>query len=78
MARAPPPAKKDPSPDLLSRAQSRESAFVSDAMRAFKTFLGHSDMMAYLAMMSPRLIELRFRRLLRLQAARNDNRLETP
>jgi site-specific DNA-methyltransferase (adenine-specific) len=32
---------------------------VADAMRAFKTFLGGSDMMAYLAMMAPRLIELR-------------------
>jgi site-specific DNA-methyltransferase (adenine-specific) len=31
---------------------------VSDAMRAFRTFLGPSDMMAYLAMMAPRLIEL--------------------
>lgn len=31
---------------------------VSDVMRAFKTFLGNSDMMAYLAMMAPRLIEL--------------------
>jgi site-specific DNA-methyltransferase (adenine-specific) len=31
---------------------------VSDAMRAFHTFLGGSDMMAYLAMMAPRLIEL--------------------
>jgi site-specific DNA-methyltransferase (adenine-specific) len=31
---------------------------VSDAMRAFETFLGKSDMMAYLAMMAPRLIEL--------------------
>jgi site-specific DNA-methyltransferase (adenine-specific) len=31
---------------------------VSDVMRAFRTFLGHSDMMAYLAMMAPRLIEL--------------------
>lgn len=31
---------------------------VSDAMRAFRTFLGNSDMMAYLAMMAPRLIEL--------------------
>lgn len=31
---------------------------VSDAMRAFRTFLSHSDMMAYLAMMAPRLIEL--------------------
>jgi DNA modification methylase len=32
---------------------------VSDAMRAFRTFLGTSDMMAYLAMMAPRLLELR-------------------
>ena len=32
---------------------------VADAMRAFRTFLGYSDMMAYLAMMAPRLIELR-------------------
>ncbi len=32
---------------------------VSEAMRAFRTFLGHSDMMAYLAMMAPRLIELK-------------------
>lgn len=32
---------------------------VADAMRAFRTFLGNSDMMAYLAMMAPRLIELR-------------------
>ena len=31
---------------------------VSEAMRAFRTFLGHSDMMAYLAMMAPRLVEL--------------------
>lgn len=31
---------------------------VADAMRAFHTFLGNSDMMAYLAMMAPRLIEL--------------------
>jgi DNA modification methylase len=31
---------------------------VSDAMRAFRTFLGQSDMMAYLAMMAPRLMEL--------------------
>ncbi len=28
-------------------------------MRAFRTFLGGSDMMAYLAMMAPRLVELR-------------------
>ena len=32
---------------------------VSDAMRAFRTFLGTSDMMAYLAMMAPRLVELK-------------------
>ena len=31
---------------------------VSEAMRAFRTFLGHSDMMAYLAMMAVRLLEL--------------------
>ncbi len=28
-------------------------------MQAFHTFLGTNDMMAYLAMMSPRLVELR-------------------
>ncbi|HEY0794715.1 MAG TPA: site-specific DNA-methyltransferase, partial [Acidisarcina sp.] len=32
---------------------------VADAMRAFRTFLGASDVMAYLAMMAPRLVELR-------------------
>ena len=32
---------------------------VSDVMRAFRTFLGTSNMMAYLAMMAPRLVELR-------------------
>ena len=32
---------------------------VADTMRAFKTFLFNTDMMAYLAMMAPRLIELR-------------------
>ena len=31
----------------------------SEVIRAFRTFLGNSDMMAYLAMMAPRLIELR-------------------
>lgn len=31
---------------------------VSQAMQAFRTFLGGTDMMAYLAMMAPRLIEL--------------------
>ena len=32
---------------------------VSEATQAFRTFLGDSDMMAYLAMMAPRLVELR-------------------
>jgi DNA modification methylase len=32
---------------------------VSQAVEAFRTFLGESDMMAYLAMMAPRLVELR-------------------
>ena len=31
---------------------------VSDALRAFRMFLGTSNMMAYLAMMAPRLVEL--------------------
>jgi DNA modification methylase len=32
---------------------------VSQALQAFRTFLGESDMLAYLAMMAPRLVELR-------------------
>jgi site-specific DNA-methyltransferase (adenine-specific) len=32
---------------------------VADAMRAFRTLLNGSDMLAYLAMMAPRLVELR-------------------
>jgi DNA modification methylase len=32
---------------------------VADVMLAFHTFLGNTDMMAYLAMMAPRLVELR-------------------
>ncbi|WP_420128654.1 DNA methyltransferase [Longimicrobium sp.] len=32
---------------------------LGQAMKAFRTFLGESDMMAYLAMMAPRLLELR-------------------
>jgi site-specific DNA-methyltransferase (adenine-specific) len=32
---------------------------VSQAMQAFRTFLGDTDMLAYLAMMAPRLVELR-------------------
>lgn len=36
-----------------------EGGGVSQAMRAFQTLLGPSDMLAYLSMMAPRLIELR-------------------
>ena len=32
---------------------------VSQAMQAFRTFLGENDMLAYLSMMAPRLVELR-------------------
>lgn len=32
---------------------------VADVLRAFRTFLGTNDMLAYLAMMAPRLVELR-------------------
>jgi DNA modification methylase len=32
---------------------------VSDVLRAFRTFLGENDLMAYLVMMAPRLVELR-------------------
>lgn len=32
---------------------------VADVLRAFRTFLGGSDMLAYLSMMAPRLVELR-------------------
>src|SRR5208283_4983446 len=31
----------------------------ADAMVAFEKFLGHNDMLAYLSMMAPRLVELR-------------------
>ncbi len=33
---------------------------VSEAMQAFRQFLGESNMLAYLAMMAPRLVELRY------------------
>jgi len=32
---------------------------VSQVMQAFRVFLGDSDMLAYLAMMAPRLVEMR-------------------
>ncbi len=49
--------------DLGAEAAYREvvesGGKVADALRALRTFLGESDMMAYLAMMAPRLAELR-------------------
>ncbi len=36
-----------------------QGGWVSQAMQAFHTFLGGSDMMAYLAMMAPRLLQLK-------------------
>jgi DNA modification methylase len=36
-----------------------KSDLVADALRAFRTFLGCTDMLAYLAMMAPRLVELK-------------------
>ncbi len=36
-----------------------KAGWVSNAMQAFRKFLGNSDMMAYLAMMAPRLLELK-------------------
>jgi DNA modification methylase len=49
--------------DLGAEAAYREvvegGGRVSDTMRAMRTLLGESDMMAYLAMMAPRLLELR-------------------
>ena len=49
-----------------SRSQSAYEALVegghsrlAQTMRAFRTFLGESDVMAYLALMAPRLVELR-------------------
>ncbi len=36
-----------------------KSDLVADALRAFRTFLGRTDMLAYLSMMAPRLVELK-------------------
>ena len=41
------------------RDLTEHSGKVSEVMQAFMTFLGRNDMMAYLAMMAPRLVELR-------------------
>ena len=54
--------------DTWTWTQESESAYaeivtaggrVADCLRAFRTFLGECDMLAYLVMMAPRLIELR-------------------
>jgi site-specific DNA-methyltransferase (adenine-specific) len=49
--------------DLAAEAAYQEivetGASVSQAMQAFRTSLGENDMLAYLAMMAPRLVELR-------------------
>ena len=48
--------------DAAARATARRSQAggeVADALQAFHTLLGESNMMAYLAMMAPRLVELR-------------------
>ena len=42
-----------------TRTSIEQPGKVSEVMQAFYTFLGGNDMMAYLAMMAPRLVELR-------------------
>jgi DNA modification methylase len=42
----------------LYQASVEAGGRVSDVLRAFRTFLGDSDLMAYLVMMAPRLVEL--------------------
>jgi hypothetical protein len=39
----------------------KQGGKVAQAMIAFRTFLGENDMLAYLAMMAPRLVEMRRR-----------------
>jgi site-specific DNA-methyltransferase (adenine-specific) len=51
--------KWDASAALACQEVIESGGKVSEAMQAFRTFLGESDMMAYLAMMAPRLVELR-------------------
>jgi adenine specific DNA methylase Mod len=41
------------------RDLTEQAGKVSEVMQAFMTFLGRNDMMAYLAMMAPRLVQLR-------------------
>ena len=45
--------------EAVYRKLTEQPGKVSEVMQAFRTFLGSNDMMAYLAMMAPRLVELR-------------------
>ncbi len=45
--------------EAVYRELTEQPGKVSEVMQAFRTFLGSNDMMAYLAMMAPRLVELR-------------------
>ena len=44
---------------MATRRAPRSCGHVSQAMQALRTLLGEGDMLAYLAMMAPRLVELR-------------------
>lgn len=46
-------------PHGSSPTRSKRGGSVADVLLAFERFLGTSDMLAYLAMMAPRLVELR-------------------
>jgi DNA modification methylase len=50
--------KWDESAASLYQATVEAGGRVSDVLRAFRTFLGESDLMAYLVMMAPRLVQL--------------------
>lgn len=47
-----------PNADQACRELIESGGKISDVIRAFRSFLGTSDMMAYIAMMAPRLVEL--------------------
>jgi len=45
--------------EAVYRALTEQAGKVKEVLEAFLTFLGRNDMMAYLTMMAPRLVELR-------------------
>ena len=45
--------------EAVYRALTEQAGKVKEVLEAFMTFLGRNDMMAYLTMMAPRLVELR-------------------